>query len=86
MIDKKTVLDQLHAGAVVVKFTKVNGDLREMTCTLNKDQLPPIVETKDPKPVRKVNPDVQSVWDCTAKGWRSFRWENVIQTVAAPNE
>jgi hypothetical protein len=31
------------------------------------------------KPVRKDNPAVQSVWDINAKGWRSFRWENVIE-------
>ena len=67
---------------VVVTFTKINGDERVMTCTLNESVLPQATKT-DPqsqKKVREVDADkVCSVWDINAKGWRSFRWENVKQ-------
>lgn len=83
MIDatrKQEILNALRNGDVVVEFTKVNGDYRKMTCTLNEAIVPPA--TKDDsitqKKVREVNPDVCVVWDLNAKGWRSFRWDNVV--------
>lgn len=78
-VNKQKILDDLHIGVTVVSFTKVNGDRRDMHCTLNEGLLPERVDTTDVKPVRKVNPDVQSVWDVKAKGWRSFRWANIIE-------
>jgi hypothetical protein len=81
-IDRQLLLDALYAGPITVSFTKVNGDRRDMLCTLKKDLLPirPEPKTdKTDKPARKENPNVQSVWDLTAKGWRSFRWENIIE-------
>ena len=33
---------------------------------------------------KKVNPDVQAVYDIEAQGWRSFRWDSV-QTVNGKN-
>lgn len=77
MVDKTKILNELHAGVTTVVFTKVNGERREMECTLNEEYLPPRQEDNK-KQARKENPAVQSVWDVNAKGWRSFRWENVI--------
>lgn len=74
------ILKQLHDGVAVVTFTKVNGEKRVMTCTLNEAVLPKATK-QDPlsqKKVRAVNPEVCSVWDVNAQGWRSFRWENVV--------
>jgi hypothetical protein len=82
MTTKQQILEELHNGVITVSFTKVNGERRDMQCTLNEALLPErpeTVETADIKPVRKENPTVQSVWDVDAKGWRSFRWENVIE-------
>jgi hypothetical protein len=84
MTNKQKLLEQLRDGVVTVSFTKVNGERRDMQCTLNETLLPPkpmLTEQSEAvtKPVRKDNPAVQSVWDVDAKGWRSFRWENVIQ-------
>ena len=76
---KAELLAALREGVVTVSFTKVNGDRRDMQCTLNEAHLP-VVESKagsDTK--RKENPAVQSVYDVNAKGWRSWRWENVIE-------
>ena len=79
---KTQILESLKTGEVTVTFTKINGDKRVMTCTLNEAVLPP-AKKDDPltqKKVRAINPEVGSVWDVNAVGWRSFRWENVVET------
>ena len=81
MTSKQQILDELHAGVTTVSFTKVNGERRDMRCTLNEELLPSKPEPSAEDPIKKVRPpndSVQSVWDVDAKGWRSFRWENVI--------
>ncbi len=80
--DQKTeILSNLKTGEVIVTFTKVNGDKRVMTCTLNEAVLPPAKkdEPLTQKKVREINPEVCSVWDVNAQGWRSFRWDNVVE-------
>ena len=80
MVERNKIVEALQEGIVVVSFTKVNGDKRVMTCTLQEGVIPrpakddPITQKK----VRAINPEVCSVWDTNAQGWRSFRWENVI--------
>jgi hypothetical protein len=76
---KDQVISALKEREVVVSFTKVNGEKRVMTCTLNESVLPPAPEKKEGARVKKENPDVCSVYDVNAKGWRSFRWENVTE-------
>lgn len=73
------LLAALHNGVVTVSFTKVNGERRDMQCTLNKDYLPVVESTRNSNTTRRQNPDTQSVYDINAKGWRSWRWENVIE-------
>jgi hypothetical protein len=78
--EQDQVIQKLREGEVTVTFTKVNGDKRVMTCTLQESVLPP-AKKDDPltqKKVREINPEVCSVWDVNANGWRSFRWENVV--------
>jgi len=80
-MDKQKILEELHEGVTLVSFKKVNGERRDMRCTLNEAMLPPKPEQDPDAPLkmpRPPNPDVQSVWDVDAKGWRSFRWANVI--------
>lgn len=76
---KTQILQQLVQGETVIEFTKVNGDYRKMTCTLSKDIIPPATKTDTitEEKVRKVNPEVCVVYDTTAQGWRSFRWDRV---------
>jgi len=61
---------------VLVKFTKVDGSLREMPSTLNESLIPGDWNPSDSK--KKSNPNVMSVYCTDADGWRSFRLENVI--------
>ena len=80
MKDRNEILNALKQGDVIVEFTKVNGDYRKMICTLNESVVPKATK-EDPltqKKVRAINEDVCVVWDVNAKGWRSFRWDNVV--------
>tara|TARA_B110000240_G_C13424668_1_gene421041 strand:- start:663 stop:989 length:327 start_codon:yes stop_codon:yes gene_type:complete len=77
-------INELQNGTYDVTFMKVNGEIRNMTCTLAKDQLPEVSESiaasillnETVKP-RKVNTEAVKVWDLDAKGWRSFRIASV---------
>ena len=67
----------------VVEFTKVNGEVRSMPCTLNPLIVPPAPEPKvlaqgEVPKVKKENPNVMNVWCLDKKEWRSFRIANVI--------
>jgi len=78
-MDREDIVDRLKQGLLEVTFNKVNGDERVMTCTLQEGVIPAATK-KDPlslKRVREVNPEVVSVWDTNATGWRSFRVANV---------
>ena len=83
---RSILVDLLRQGVCKVTFTKVNGELRTMPCTID----PRIVPlSPDPKVlaegetarVKKSNPDNMSVW-CTDKNeWRSFKLANVTEIV-----
>ena len=77
MMDRQVVLNELHSRVCTVTFEKVNGDFREMKATLHPSYLPQPVVTEEVQPVRKVNPDVCTVWDTEANGWRSFRFDSI---------
>ena len=67
----------------VVEFTKVNGEVRSMSCTLDPRSVPPTPEPKvlaegEVPKVKKENPNVMNVWCLDKKEWRSFRIANVI--------
>jgi hypothetical protein len=60
-----------------VTFTKVNGEVRVMPCTLMESELPaqPATATTE----TKVNEETLSVWCLDKKSWRSFRVANVTK-------
>lgn len=75
-----------HAN-VEVTFTKVDGEIRTMPCTLHESMLPVVVQitpTADTPParVKKFNPAVMSVFCTDKQEWRSFRIENLISVKA----
>ena len=75
--DLKNLLEQ---NVMLVSFNKLNGDRRDMTCTLREDMKPRATKA-DPlsqKAVRETADAVISVWDVNAQGWRSFRYERII--------
>jgi len=80
-INKEQIIADLKEGICNITFTKVNGDKREMRCTLKESLLP---EQKDleeeiQKKTKKPNVDVLAVFDIEAKGWRSFRWDSLTE-------
>jgi hypothetical protein len=76
----REIRNMLYNGVCEVTFTKVDGSVRVMPCTLDPAVLPPapVVEGKTPKPHK---PETISAW-CTDKNeWRSFRVANVTKVV-----
>tara|TARA_B110000495_G_scaffold117651_1_gene102112 strand:- start:3317 stop:3553 length:237 start_codon:yes stop_codon:yes gene_type:complete len=70
------LVEGLKRNLVKVVFMKVNGDLREMNCTLHESILPESTITETEK---KINLDTISVWDIDNSGWRSFRIDSIKQ-------
>jgi hypothetical protein len=82
------ITETLKKGIFEVVFTKVDGSLREMPCTLLESLLPPTPVTEsgtEPK-VKKVNPEVMGVFCTDKQAWRSFRLENVLRIRATTPE
>ena len=87
---KRTELEQLFSQHKIVEvtFTKVEGTVRTMPCTLNEALIPQPVHITNtdnpidfprPKKEKKFNPEVMSVFCTDKQEWRSFRLENVIE-------
>ena len=85
MFERDTILKDLREYVIEVTFTKVNGEQRNMRCTLRPDLLPPnyVNEISEEKKYHQTNPDVIAAWDVQKGGWRSFRIDSVtyIQNV-----
>ncbi len=76
---RNEMIEQLQAQVCRVVFKKINGEERDMSCTLMENVLPKA--TKDPlsqKKVRAVNEAVIVAWDVNKDDFRSFRVENVV--------
>jgi len=81
------MVEALRSATCKVTFTKVNGDTRIMSCTLNSSVIP-----SEEAPHNPASPDaptsartdaVIAVYDVIAEGWRSFRVDNVTEFVYA---
>jgi len=67
----------LKMHEVTVTFTKKDGTDRVMKCTLEPTRLPVFESSTASSKTRGENPDVQSVYDLEASGWRSFAWNSL---------
>jgi hypothetical protein len=66
---------------LVVTFEKTDGEIREMTCTTNLNQIPPS-EWPDKKLTEHLdNSELTTyrVYDLQKQGWRSFRLDSIIR-------
>ena len=79
MMTRNDMMEMLQASTCQVDFTRVNGDTRNMTCTLREDIIPAPTKSEPitQKAVRAVSEEVIPVWDVKAEGWRSFRVNSV---------
>ena len=76
----REIRSMLHHGVCEVTFTKVNGDVRTMPCTLDSTLLPP-QPLKEFHETRLYKPETLSVWCLDKMEWRSFRVANVTRIV-----
>jgi len=90
VIIRDWVKSLLHVTEVTVEFTKADGTVREMRCTLNPDKLPPppVVTgpvdgiVKESKQRKAPDPESIRVFDLDKNEWRSFRFDR-LQKVGA---
>lgn len=81
-LTKEQIVEALKANVCTVTFTKLNGEVRKMPCTLREDIVPvyerktPVKEAVKPEEEKDSNPTL-SVWCTDKQGWRSFRVDNV---------
>jgi len=78
---REEMVSELRSSNCKVTFTKVNGDLRVMECTLNSDSIPPAPTPNiAPQKEKAARTDkVLAVYDVVAEDWRSFRVDNVTE-------
>lgn len=79
-MNREEMITELQQRECRVIFTKINGEERNMVCTLQEDVLPP-AKKDDPltqKKVRAVNEQTIVAWDVNKSAFRSFRVDNVI--------
>lgn len=77
---RDAVLKMLREGVVNVTFTKKNGTIRAMECTLLPFYIP---EDRQPKGTGRVTgEDILRVYDILEDDWRCFLVANVLCAVA----
>lgn len=88
MLSKNDLKEHLSRSVAEITFTKTDGSIREMRCTLMSDYLPEkqIEETVRHVP-RRENDSVLAVWDIDNQDWRSFRLDSItdIQYIGVDN-
>ena len=77
---KEWIRSVLFDNEVKISFTKKNGEVRDMRCTLNEDLMkknatPDLYEVKGAG--RKTSEDSQAVFDLDKLAWRSFRFDSI---------
>lgn len=71
------LISHLRNGKVEIKFTKVDGTIRVMNCSLSPTLLPVATQVTE-STKRSTTPNVIRVFDIDKQAWRSFKIENVI--------
>jgi|TARA_R110001632_G_scaffold64118_2_gene152707 hypothetical protein len=80
MMTRNEMIEQLQVQKCRVVFKKINGEERDMVCTLMETILPK-AKKEDPltqKKVRAINEETIVAWDVGKDAFRSFRVENVV--------
>ena len=75
--DKQKIQEQLQNGVALVTFTKADGSLRDMKCTLQPRLLPQHT-AKEKTSAANENCDCLKVYDLQTDGWRSFKISRLI--------
>lgn len=75
-INREAIVEMLREGVVRVKFTKKDGEVRDMKCTLLSSHIPDDKQLKGT--AGPIDESVVRVYDIVAEGWRSFLVSNVL--------
>ena len=79
----KMINDLLRTGVFDVEFTKLDGEVRVMPCTLSADIVPSApADLSKSKKEKKFDPETMSVWCTDKQSWRSFKTMRVISVTA----
>ena len=70
--------DTLKENVLIVTFTKKDGSVRTMRCTLKADLLPAQTDIEEQVQKKAPNTDALAVWDLEKAAWRSFRFDSII--------
>ena len=73
---REEMISELREKTCRVIFKKINGEERDMQCTLINDVLP--LRVREPEKDRPVNENTIVAFDINKEAYRSFRVENVI--------
>lgn len=71
-MDISEIRDTLRSNIVVLSFKKKDGSIREMVATTMDEYIPPVSGNSVP------NDSLVTVWDLENEGWRSFRFDSLI--------
>jgi hypothetical protein len=71
--------DLLREKVCLVKFTKVDGSVRDLYCTLNPFAIDEDTKSKSEKAPRAPSTETLAVYDTINFGWRSFRYDSIIE-------
>lgn len=71
------LISHLKYGPVDVTFTKKDGTLRTMKCTLKEELMLPYEKKTDR--VKELGAEVLPVYDLDKESWRSFRLDSITQ-------
>jgi hypothetical protein len=78
-LTKQELTDLLTSKVITIKFTKKNGDIRTMQCTLKSEYITPTVSNKPSKISSTSNDDRVTVWDIKKSSFRSFYIDSILE-------
>ena len=73
-----TLKEDLRKGILNVKFTKTNGEERDMICTLREDLIPMVSKSQSKRLEHQLSDEVVRVYDLEKEEWRSFRIDSIV--------
>lgn len=74
-VNRDSLLQDLRLHTCKIHFTKINGEKRQMICTLLPEKLPPQTNRSALEEAHKrpENQETIAVFDLDKNAWRSFR-------------
>ena len=74
----KVLKEELKKDFITVVFTKADGSVREMYCTLNPEYLPALDPNKEKKSTKPKDQNLVTVFEKDV-GWKSFKFDSVTR-------